>query len=174
VIIGTTHARRGANPLRAEEYNLLRSSCRAVAKKRPGLQRRQGEAADENANSIKQELDGFLGEIWKDRERVYASSNDILQPLVLLFDVALLQVCDMSYFGYKYAGGRARLIWPKSPLPKKPSPDNIFYVLASNLAHSMQAFRILILYGFESQARATFRGVVETVDLMIMVSRLSP
>ncbi|HEY5105296.1 MAG TPA: hypothetical protein VII73_00845 [Caulobacteraceae bacterium] len=33
----------------------------------------------------------------------------------------------------------------------------------------MQAFRLLILHGFESQARATFRSVVEIADLMIMV-----
>ncbi|WP_258598704.1 hypothetical protein [Mesorhizobium sp. AR07] len=33
----------------------------------------------------------------------------------------------------------------------------------------MQAFRLLILHGFESQSRAAFRGVVEIVDLMIMV-----
>lgn len=33
----------------------------------------------------------------------------------------------------------------------------------------MQAFRFLLLHGFESQARAAFRGVVEIADLMIMV-----
>lgn len=33
----------------------------------------------------------------------------------------------------------------------------------------MQAFRLLLLHGFESQARAAFRGVVEIADLMIVV-----
>jgi hypothetical protein len=32
----------------------------------------------------------------------------------------------------------------------------------------MQAFRLLILHGFESQARAAFRNVVEIADLMIV------
>ncbi|OWK26353.1 hypothetical protein AJ87_03530 [Rhizobium yanglingense] len=45
----------------------------------------------------------------------------------------------------------------------------MLYVLTSNLAHAMQAFRLLILHGFESQARTAFRGVVEITDLMIMV-----
>lgn len=45
----------------------------------------------------------------------------------------------------------------------------MFYVLTSNLAHAIQAFRLLILRGFESQARAAFRSVVEIADLMIMV-----
>jgi hypothetical protein len=33
----------------------------------------------------------------------------------------------------------------------------------------MQAFELLVLHGFESQARGTFRSVVEITDLMITV-----
>lgn len=112
---------------------------------------------------------GFLGAVLKDRENVYRSAEDALQPLMLLFDVALLQVFDMSHFGFQHAGGRARIIWPGVQLQKRPRPNDVFYVLTSNLAHAMQAFRLLILHGFESQARAAFRGVVEIADLMIMV-----
>ena len=75
----------------------------------------------------------------------------------------------MSYFGFKNTDHRRRIIWPKLASPGHPSPNGVFYVLNSNLAQSMQAFRLLILHGFESQARATFRGIVEIVDLMIMV-----
>ena len=97
------------------------------------------------------------------------SAEKILQPLLLLYDVALLQVCDMSNFGFENIDHRGRIIWPKLTLPRRPSPNGVFYVLTSNLAQSMQAFRLLILHGFESQARATFRGIVEIADLLIMV-----
>ncbi|CDX15099.1 conserved hypothetical protein [Mesorhizobium sp. ORS 3324] len=88
---------------------------------------------------------------------------------MLLFDLALLQICDMAHFGFEHAGGRVRIIWPDQHLSKRPRPNDVFYVLASNLAHAMQAFRLLILHGFESQARAAFRNVVEVTDLFIMV-----
>ncbi|MER9880997.1 hypothetical protein [Mesorhizobium sp. M0118] len=133
------------------------------------MQRRQGESAEESARSIENEMAGFLGAVLKDRESVYGSAEKALQPLMLLFDVALLQVFDMSHFGFQHAAGRARIIWPGVLLPKRPRPNDVFYVLTSNLAHAMQAFRLLLLHGFESQARAAFRGVVEIADLMIMV-----
>ncbi|TIM60489.1 MAG: hypothetical protein E5Y60_30960 [Mesorhizobium sp.] len=46
---------------------------------------------------------GFLGAVLKDRESVYWSAEKALQPLMLLFDVALLQVFDMSHFGFQHA-----------------------------------------------------------------------
>lgn len=154
--------------MKAKERDRLRAACEAMAAKNPDLQRRQGESAEESARSIESEIAGFLGAVLKDRENVYRSADKALQPLMLLFDVALLQVFDMSHFGLQHAGG-ARFIWPGAPLPKRPRPNDVFYVLTSNLAHAMQAFRLLLLHGFESQARAAFRGVVEIADLMIMV-----
>ncbi|WP_292178708.1 hypothetical protein [Mesorhizobium sp.] len=155
--------------MKAEEQERLRAACRATAAGHPALQRGQGVIAEECARSIENEIGGFLGAVIEDREKVYRSAEKALQPLMLLFDVALLQVCDMSHFGFQHAGGRAKIIWPGVLLPKRPRPNDVFYILTSNLAHAMQAFRLLILYGFESQARAAFRGVVEIVDLMIVV-----
>jgi hypothetical protein len=155
--------------LRSAEYKLLQAACQSTATRHPELQRGQDESSDEGAESIEKEICGFLGGIWKDRESVADSAEESLQPLMLLYDVALLQVCDMSYFGLKNADHRRRLIWPNLALPSRPPPNGVFYVLTSNLAQSMQAFRLLILHGFESQARATFRGIVEIADLMIMV-----
>jgi hypothetical protein len=157
------------NRLRAKEYNRLKTACLAAAASDPDLQRRQGEGPEDSARSIENEISGFLRAVLKDREDVYRTADPTLQPLILLFDLALLQVCDMSHFGFKHAGGRARIIWPGVHLPKRPRPNDVFYVLASNLAHAMQAFRLLILHGFESQGRAAFRSIVEVADLMIMV-----
>jgi len=155
--------------LTSEEYKLLQAACQATATRHPELQRSQDESSDESAASIEKEICGFLGAIWKDRESVADSAEESLQPLMLMYDVALLQVCEMSYFGLKNADHRRRIIWPNLALPSRPPPNGVFYVLTSNLAQSMQAFRLLILHGFESQARATFRGIVEIADLMIMV-----
>ncbi|NKM96961.1 hypothetical protein GFL89_02200 [Rhizobium leguminosarum bv. viciae] len=152
-----------------EEYELLEAACEATAASHPDLQRSQRESPDESAKSIEDEISGFLGAIWQDRKTVYDSAEQALQPLCLLYDLALLQVCDLSHFGLKNAHHRSRVIWPEAQLPVQPSPNAVFYVLASNLAQSMQAFRLLVLHGFEGQARATFRGVIETADLLIMV-----
>jgi hypothetical protein len=155
--------------LKSKEKQLLRAACQSTATSHPELQRSQGESPGESATSIEKEIASFLGAVWKDREGVYKSAERSLQPLMLLYDVALLHVCDMSYFGLLNADHRRRLIWHDLPPPARPRPNAIFYVLASNLAQTMQAFRLLILHGFESQARATFRNVVEIADLMIMV-----
>jgi len=75
----------------------------------------------------------------------------------------------MSHFGFKNADHRRRIVWPDLPLPSRPRPNDVFYVLTSNLAQAMQAFRLLVLHGLESQARASFRSVIEIADLTIMV-----
>lgn len=155
--------------MRPEEYRLLQAACQATAKTHPELQQSQRETPNASAQSIETEISGFLGAVRKDRDSVYKSAEETLQPLMLLYDLALLQVCDMSYFGLKNFDHRSKIIWPNLPLPKRPPPNAVFYVLASNLAQSMQAFQLLIPYGFESQARGTFRSVVEIVDLMITV-----
>lgn len=155
--------------MKADGRKRLNTACRATAAANPELQQHQGELPEESARSIESEMTGFLGAVLRDREHVHRSAEDALQPLMLLFDVALLQVCDMSHFSFQHAEGRARFVWPGVELPRRPRPNDVFYVLTSNLAHAMQAFRLLILRGFESQARAAFRGVVEIADLMIMV-----
>ncbi|RKD55741.1 hypothetical protein [Rhizobium sp. WW_1] len=155
--------------MKPEEYELLKAACEATAASHPDLQRSQRESPNESAKSIENEISGFLGAIWQDRKSVYDSAEEALQPLCLLYDLALLQVCDLSHFGLKNRRHRSRVIWPEAQLPTRPSPNAVFYVLASNLAQSMQAFRLLVLHGFESQARATFRGVIETADLLTMV-----
>ncbi|TJW03900.1 MAG: hypothetical protein E5X42_30310, partial [Mesorhizobium sp.] len=147
--------------MKAKEYHRLREACLAAAASDPDLQRRQNEGPDDSARSIEHELGGFLRAVLKDREEVSRTTERTLQPLLLLYDLALLQVCDMSHFGYKHAGGRSKIIWPETHLSKRPRPNDVFYILASNLAHTMQAFRLLILHGLESQARAVFRSVVE-------------
>jgi hypothetical protein len=148
---------------------MLEAACQAAAKSAPHLQRSQGETANSSAKSIETELSSFLGAIRKDRQNISKSAEEKLQPLMFLYELALLQVCDMSYFGHRNSDHRSRIIWPDLSLPKRPPPNAVFYVLASNLAQSMQAFQLLILHGFESQARAAFRGVVEMADLMIAV-----
>jgi len=155
--------------LRAKESTRLRAACLATAASDPDLQRRQSEGPEDSARAIEDEIAGFLGAVLKDRRGVHRTTEQTLQPLMLLFDLALLQICDMAHFGFKHAGGRARIIWPGQHLSKRPRPNDVFYVLASNLAHAMQAFRVLLLHGFESQARAAFRNVVEVTDLYIMV-----
>ena len=155
--------------MRIAEYQLLEAACQATATRHPELQRSQGETSNASAKSIKKEISGFLGAVRKDRDSVYKSAGKTLHSLMLLYDLALLQVCDMSYFGLKNSDHRSRIIWPDWPLPTRPPSNAVFYVLASNLAQTMQAFQLLILHGFESQARGTFRSVVEIADLMITV-----
>lgn len=145
------------------------TACLATATSDPDLQRRQGEGPEDSARSIESEMGTFLRAVLNDREDVHQTAERTLQPLLLIYDLALLHVCDMSHFGFEHAEGRARIIWPGARLPKRPRPNDVFYILASNLAYAMQAFRLLILHGFESQARAAFRSVVEVTDLMIMV-----
>ena len=104
--------------MKSKPKKLLQAACRSTASSYPALQRRQGETPDESARSIEGEIAGFLGAVLKDRQRVNRSAESALQPLMLLYDVALLQVCDMSHFGFKQVslgitpawGGRSRLV----------------------------------------------------------------
>ncbi|MER9302836.1 hypothetical protein [Mesorhizobium sp. M0496] len=155
--------------MKPKEHRLLHAACRATAISDPALQQNQGETSDQSAKSLEKEISSFLKAVRQDRESVYKSSEGMLQPLMLLYDLALLQVCDMSNFGFENVDHRRRVIWPNLALPRRPRPNGVFYILTANLAHSMQAFRLLILHGFESQARASFRNVIEVIDLMTMV-----
>lgn len=155
--------------MRQKERDQLEAMCRTIASTHPYFQDRLQETTAEGAKSIEEELSDFLGAVWSDRQKTFESTEGKLQPLLLLFDLALLQVCDMSIFGLNNQDHRRRIIWKDLPLSRPPNPNAVFYILASNFAQSMQAFRLLMLHGFESQARSTFRSVVEIVDLMIVI-----
>lgn len=154
--------------MRQQERDQLEATCRTIASTSPHFQDRLQETTGESAKSIEEELSDFLGAVWSDRQKTFESAEGKLQPLLLLFDLALLQVCDMSIFGLNNQKNGRRIIWKDFPL-SGPNPNAVFYVLASNFAQSMQAFRLLMLHGFESQARGMFRSVVEIVDLMIVI-----
>lgn len=155
--------------MRQKERDQLEETCQIIAGSYPYFRDRLQETAAESAKSIEEELSGFLGAVWSDRQKIFESTESKLQPLLLLFDLALLQVCDMSIFGLNNQDHRTRIIWKDLSLSERPNPNAVFYILTSNFAQSMQAFRLLMLHGFESQARSTFRGVVEIVDLMIVI-----
>lgn len=151
------------------EQKRLREACAAIATNDPALQRKRRETPADSAASIEKELSGFLNDVLIDRGRLVEKGQASLQPLLLLYDLALLQVCDLSYFALKSADHSRRIVWPGEVLKRRPRANFAFYVLSSNLAQSMQAFRLLLLSGFESQSRAMFRSVVETVDLLLVV-----
>jgi len=155
--------------VRDEEYRLLLKACRDVSKREPRLQLSQQESPEESAVSISDELTGFLGAVHKDRERVRDSAFGTMQPLLAVYDIALLQVCDLSHLAWQELHGRTRLLWPSVSLPKRPSTTSVFYLLTSNLAQLLQAVRLLLLHGFEGQGRSMFRTFVELADLTLAV-----
>ena len=148
---------------------LLAEACASAARDVPKLQRSLREKPEESAASITKEIKDFLGAVRDDRKAVQAGAEKTLHPLMLLFDVALLQVCDLSLFGLQNIDHPRKVVWPNEVFPARPRPNAVFYILTANIAHSMQAYRMLVLQGFESQARATFRSVVEVFDLMLVV-----
>jgi hypothetical protein len=155
--------------VRSEEYQLLLSACRQLAESHPWLQRVQGESAEESANSIKEEMKRFLGEVFRDRERVQKTALHTMQPLLAVFDLGLLQICDLSHFAWQHHDSRVKLIWPDVVLPQRPRPSHVFYLLTSNLAQALQAVRVLLLAGFEGQSRAMIRTFVELADMSLAV-----
>jgi hypothetical protein len=155
--------------MRPEDYQWLLTACQQTSQERPQLQRLQRESAEQSATSIDKELESFLGAVFDDREQVRNSSTQTMQPLLMLYDFALLQVCDLSHFAWQNRDSRARLIWPDTALPRRPTPTRVFYLLVSNLAQLLQAVRLLLLHGFEGQSRAMFRTFVELADLTLAV-----
>jgi hypothetical protein len=153
--------------VRAEEHRLLLAACQQTARDRPRLQHAQGESAEESAKSIDNEIDSFLGAIFRDRQETHAKAIETMRPLLMVYDLALLQICDLAHFAWENRESRVKLIWPSSPLPRRPRPSDIFYILVSNLAQLLQSVRLLLLNGFESQGRAAFRSFVELADLTV-------
>jgi hypothetical protein len=155
--------------VRAEEYRLLLAACQQTARDQPRLQQVQGEPAEASAKSIDHEIDSFLDAIFRDRQKTSAEAVETMQPLLMVYDLALLQICDLTHFAWQNRNRRAKLIWPSTPLPRQPRPSDIFYLLVSNLAQSLQCVRLLLLNGFEGQGRAAFRSFVELADLTVAV-----
>lgn len=155
--------------MRSEDYRLLLAACEQTARDQPRLQRAQGETAETSAGSIDGEIEGFLGEIFRDRQRTSNAANEAMQPLLMVYDLALLQICDLAHFAWRNHDSRTKLIWPSTPLSARPRPSDIFYLLVSNLAQLLQSVRLLLLNGFESQGRAVFRSFVELADLTVAV-----
>lgn len=155
--------------MRDEDYQLLLAACQQTARNLPRLQLIQGETAEESAKSIDRKIEGFLGAVFQDRQRISSAAVDAMQPLLMVYDFALLQICDLSYFAWKNGHSRVKLIWPSAKLPSRPRTTDVFYLLVSNLAQLLQAVRLLLLNGFEGQGRAMFRGFVELADLTLAV-----
>lgn len=87
----------------------------------------------------------------------------------MLYDIHVLQACDISYFAWKNAESRSRSIWPGVKMPSRPSPNYVFKVITSNVAHAMQAFRLLSMHGYDHQARNVLRNLLELFDVMIAI-----
>ena len=155
--------------MRGKEFQLLLNACRQTAQTCPQLQRIQRERVEQSAASIKDEVDSFLGAVFRDREQTRKVAARSMEPLLLVFDLGLLQVCDLSHFSWQNLDSRVRLIWPDATLPSQPNPTRVFYLLVSNLAQLLQAVRVLLLSGFEGQSRAMFRTFVELADLTLAV-----
>src|SRR5690349_16316906 len=134
--------------MRQKEYQLLLTACQKTAQSYPQLQSIQHESAEQSATSIKGESETFLAAIFQDRDQTYKAALHELQPMLSIFDLALLQICDLSHLAWDNVDSRARLIWRQEMLPSRPHPNRVFYLLTSNLAQSLQAVRILILHGF--------------------------
>ncbi len=85
----------------------------------------------------------------------------------MVFDLALLQTCDLAHFAWQNQDTQARVLWHTAEVPRRPSSARVFYLLTSNLAQSLQAVRLLLLHGFEGQARSMFRSFVELADFTL-------
>lgn len=149
--------------------DLVEAACQRVAVRRPELQRTLGETSSQSASSIRGESSGFLGAVWNDRTTIANGASAKLSPLIEIFDVALIQVCDLAVFGHAQRSNRSPIIWPNAKFPRRPSRNAVFYVLAANLAQTIQAVRLLIVQGFENQARSALRNFVELADLTLAV-----
>jgi hypothetical protein len=149
------------------EYKLLQDACLHVAELHPKLQNIQHESATQMATGIQEEIEQFLGAIFHDREQTRESALQSMQPLLSVFDLALLQMCDLAHFAWRNIDSRTKLIWPDTPLPKRPSPTRTLYLQVSNLAQQLQAVRLLLLSGFEGQSRAMVRAFIELADVTL-------
>jgi hypothetical protein len=118
--------------MREKEYQLLLNACRQTAQTSPQLQRIQRERVEQSAASIKDEIESFLGAVFRDREQTRKVAARSMEPLLSVFDLGLLQVCDLSHFSWQNLDSRVRLIWPDATLPSRPNPTRVFYLLVSN------------------------------------------
>ena len=152
-----------------ESYKLLLRACREVEGSGFVPKSVGKRSASENAEEIREEVRNYLFTIKHHRGIGRTPTERLLSPLLGVYDVALVQACDLSRFTSFRMSASRRLIWPKANLPRTPSPNFVLYSLSSNLAHSLQAIRFLLLYGFCHQARSALRGVAELTDLMLVL-----
>jgi hypothetical protein len=149
--------------MREKEFRILVRACtRAAPGSTRNARRIQGR---ERASVVRAEFDGFLGGIFAHAENLRNKVDPVLQPHLLVFDLGLLQVCDLAHFGLMNRRRRHHVLWPGHTLPSRPSRASVLYLLLSNLAHSLQAFRLLLAAGFEGQARIVLRSFLELADL---------
>jgi hypothetical protein len=155
--------------IKSQDYQLLLDACKKTVSDQLSNQQEDLISSEQNASEICDEIDAFLGEIFSFREKNHEVAIESMQPMLLAFDLSLLQVCDLAYFAWKHQGSRVKLIWPNRDLPERPTSTRVLYLLTSNLAQSLQATRVLLLKGFEGQSRAMFRSFVELADLSLAV-----
>jgi hypothetical protein len=155
--------------VRAQEYELLLAACRRLVEKEPKLQKSVRESIERSAEGIREEIGDFIDFLFKEHEKIKSRALEDLQPLIMAYDFALLQVCDLSMFSWRNHESRVKIIWPKAPLPRRPNPTLGFYLLSSNLAQLLQAVRVLIVQGCEGQARGMFRSFIELANLTLAI-----
>jgi hypothetical protein len=125
--------------VRIEDYQLLLAACQETARNQPQLQRLQRESAEQSATGIDREIESFLGAVLQAREHTHEVAAQTMQPLLMVFDLGLLQVCDLSHFAWQNRDSRVRLIWPGIALPSRPHPTRVFYLLT----HGSLIFRVV-------------------------------
>ncbi len=155
--------------MRDREYQLILDSCRQLADTNSSIELEHPDLAENNATDIKGEIEGFLGAVFRDREQIEQEAVNSMQPLLTVFDIGLLQACDLAHFAWKNHDTNTRLIWDEANLPDRPHPNRVFYLLNSNLAQSLQAIRTLLLLGFEGQSRAMVRAFIELADVALAI-----
>ena len=149
------------------DWSKLHAATAEIAIREPELQRSLREPWQDSALSIQKEVESALGAIMSDRIDTAKGSESKLDPLLMLYDIHTLNVCDMAYFAWKNRQSKSAIIWPDATLPTRPKRNDVFLVLVSNLSHAMQAFRLLSIHGFEHQSRNTLRNLLELMDIMI-------
>jgi len=153
------------------ESMLLEDACRQVALVDPTLQRRIRESPTQSAQAIEAELTGFLEAVHNDRKALEQSGVPSLQPWLTVYDLALLQLCDLALFTRRAADKRAVVFWPEpGPHRNRPRPEDVLSILCSTLAQTAQAVRSLVLTGYEGPARVMARYLVEMADLVLAVT----
>lgn len=122
-----------------------------------------------NARDIEDELEHFLGAVFDDRLQQQVEAQETLQPHLMLFDLALLQFCDLAHLAATHLNKARPLFWSELS-DETPHPTNVFYLLTSGLSQTLQASRLLMIQAFDAPARTQARSFVELADLTLAVT----